>query len=382
MKHSFTELGDVSAAHLYHVQVQRLFDVTLWISEQQTLEPRRKCYKSCRLKYKHGQQILRVLFKMRLPQLLQDLNHQFSFGKGTFQVKHKWRFRQFQVLLLVRVACGIKEFQPYEFFHGSSPIFLFNPSLRSSLFSKWEVYMRVHACLLIVGVLIWWFTTTRESDLINKYVREQKEKTGQSILWKIEVASYHLLKERRFIILMFFKRHMLQILIQQRQKWKKCYKTWMFKYKARIKQVQALLLHGGWCSWSSSCVLWHRWRRKDNSRCSSVMAGLFERKKHGETSILVRGIYICCAHVLWSGWSVHSGNKLMQQRRRSKNPKSFMFNYKEKGHVLSLPIVVVLDFQQGKGDQNDHDSFVQWFLSIQACGQACFHGESIDRYLK
>ncbi|KAL0689363.1 hypothetical protein Bca4012_089041 [Brassica carinata] len=101
---------------------------------------------------------------------------------------------------------------------------------------------------------------------------------------------------------MFIKRYMLQVLIQQRQKWKKCYKTWRFKYKARLKQVHTLLLHGGWCSWSSSCFLWHRWR----------------------------------THVLWSGWPVQSGNKVMQQRRRSKMPNSWMFKYKEKLHLLSL----------------------------------------------
>ncbi|WZZ26963.1 hypothetical protein YC2023_010364 [Brassica napus] len=60
------------------------------------------------------------------------------------------------------------------------------------------------------------------------------------------------------------------------------------------------------------------------------MAGLFERKKHKETSSLIE------AHVLWSGWPVQSGNKVMQQRRRSKMPNSWMFKYKEKLHLLSL----------------------------------------------
>ena len=139
--------------------------------------------------------------------------------------------------------------------------------------------MRVHACLLIVGVLIWRFTITSKSDLLNKYFRKQNEKREQSILWSIQVENCHLRKERRFILLMFVKRYMLQVMLQQMEEWKKCYKTWMFKYKARLKQVQVLPLHVVLSLWSNSCFVWHCWRSKVDSTDPAEMVGVLEWQK-------------------------------------------------------------------------------------------------------
>ncbi|KAL0854862.1 hypothetical protein Bca101_060014 [Brassica carinata] len=153
---SFKELRDVDVAHVYLVQVQRLSDVTLLTSEQQILEPRRKCYKSWHFKYKPGQaemkeqhtqlhglrvwiEQLRTVGKTMIPlqfkkvadmshelvnrsclsrhileqsklkreniwqkhklwlrvmrKILQALTH-FLVGDGRLQVKHRWRFKQ------------------------------------------------------------------------------------------------------------------------------------------------------------------------------------------------------------------------------------------------------------------------------------------------
>ncbi|CAF2226756.1 unnamed protein product [Brassica napus] len=65
---------------------------------------------------------------------------------------------------------------------------------------------------------------------------------------------------------MLLKRQMLQTLIQERLTWKKCYKTWRFKYKARLKQVQVRLLQVVLSHWRSSGFVWHRWRSKERGR--------------------------------------------------------------------------------------------------------------------
>lgn len=91
---------------------------------------------------------------------------------------------------------------------------------------------------------MWLFSTACESDLLDRNVR-QKEKTELStylrelsIHWRIQVANHHFLKERRFILLMCNKRHLqsrvVSVLKQQTQKWKKFYKSRMFKYKGKI----------------------------------------------------------------------------------------------------------------------------------------------------
>lgn len=212
--------------------------------------------------------ITRQMRTLWLSETLQALR-QVLVGEGLFQVKHKWRFKKLpsvSVLAFVLQEVGAgqyavqtkaednrTEMQSSGFAYGNYSSFFISSSLRSSLISREGVCMRVHACLLIVGVQIWWFTITSEFDVLSKYVRKQKEKRELSILRKIQVVNDHFLKERRLSLLILIKRYMLLVMIQQRQKWKKCYKTWMFKYKARLKQVQVLLLHVVLSHWRSSC---------------------------------------------------------------------------------------------------------------------------------
>ncbi|KAL0846050.1 hypothetical protein Bca101_019296 [Brassica carinata] len=201
---------------------------------------------------------------------------QFLVGDGLFHVKHKWRFKKIPSV------------------SGSS--------LWASLISREGVCKSILTWLRKLNVLIEWFSTASECDVFNKYVMKQKQMTEQSILWKIQEVNYHLLKERRFILLMLIKRHRLQVLIQQRQKWKRWYKTWMFKYKARLKQVQVLPLHVVFSPWRSSCFVWHRWRSKESGR--RIERDMLERLRHIDSGAT-------CRLMSAKGWLLFFPSKLV-----------------------------------------------------------------------
>lgn len=141
--------------------------------------------------------LMRQNFRQRLKRGLRVLQAltQLIVGNAKFQVKHKWRFKQFQVLVLARVACGLTELQQYEFFPGKSPLFLFIPSLWASLFSRDGVYTRIMICWLVEIELIWWFAIARESDLFVKDVRQ---------VWEVWITHY-LLNNERCKLLIYIK---------------------------------------------------------------------------------------------------------------------------------------------------------------------------------
>lgn len=60
------------------------------------------------------------------------------------------------------------------------------------------------------------------------------------------------------------------------------------------------------------------------------MVGLLGGQENRDSSELVKGMYTCGAYGLWSDWSAHRNNKVMQQKQRSKFPKSWMFKYKRR----------------------------------------------------
>lgn len=102
-------------------------------------------------------------------------------------------------------------------------------------------------CWLVEIELIWWFAIARESDLFVKDVRQ---------VWEVWITHY-LLNNERCKLLIYIKKQLQQVLVQQRHKCKKFPKTWMFKYKARLKHVQALPLHVVLSPWRSSSLVWH-----------------------------------------------------------------------------------------------------------------------------
>lgn len=168
----------------------------------------------------------------------------------TFQVKHQWRFKR----ITSQAAGNGTEMLSYGFVNGSY-FSIFNSSrLWASLF------LRPGVCN-------------------SRPTWKLKEKTDSSLLWMVQVVNYLLLKEKRLILLMLVRRHRLQVLIQQKQKWKRWYKTWMFKYKVRLKQAQVLLLHVVIPLERSSCSVWHRWRSKDDSTYPSEMVCAVEWQK-------------------------------------------------------------------------------------------------------
>lgn len=216
---------------------------------------------------------------------------------GRFQVKHKWRFRQLNqsyVLQLSDVNKGIMSMRDHNHFSvllqqrgvvwlwvcfdflmavaDTRPewqrflIIFFCSSLRASLVSRAGVYERILTWFRRLNVLIWWFSTVNGTDVLDIKVGKHEEMTEPSTQLEIQVVNHQLCKERRAVLLMLFKRCMLHTLIQERQKWKKkSYKTGMFKYKARLKQVLGLPLHVVLCHWGSSSFVWHRWRSKGDS---------------------------------------------------------------------------------------------------------------------
>ncbi|WZZ07638.1 hypothetical protein YC2023_093559 [Brassica napus] len=269
-----------------------------------------------RLRHKH---ISLVICKMRLIHTIKELE-QFSLEDGKFQVKHKWRFKPASVLVFVWehvvadkfsagsvVNMGIMSGRDHNHFSvlleqrgvmwrwvcsdltmsvadtrpewQRSLIIFFCVCLRASFISRASVYKRILKWLWRLKVLIVWFSTVTEYYIFEISVGKHKETTEPSTLWWIQVVNLQLHKERRAVLLMSIRRYRLQVWVQQKLKWKRNYKTWMFKYKERMKQVHALLLHVEWCLWSSSYFLWHRWRSRGNSTCSSEMAGLVEIRK-------------------------------------------------------------------------------------------------------
>ncbi|KAL0729057.1 hypothetical protein Bca4012_025150 [Brassica carinata] len=387
---SFKELRDVDVAHVYLVQVQRLSDVTLLTSEQQILEPRRKCYKSWHFTYKpgkagreeqhttsqylvseqqycepkkyckswhfkykpdevkrkkqdkhvlcsahvvnHGDDLLRMaekgrslrfwqsllqclcvwleewislckipcmsedktvtersqgltqviiqisvlkalaefrvancsvrfdnssltpptlqqsrllrmiirrMHKLRLSESSQAVR-QFPVGDGKFQVKHRWRFKQLphasvSASVLEQNAGRRSELQPCGILHSHSFIVLLSSSLRSSFFSSEGVYMRALVDLLLVKMLIWWFTIASKSDLLNKRVSKQWEETELSRHWMVQVENHKSFKERSSLVIPV-KRHILLVPLHQKQQWEKIYKSRMFKYKSLLQR--------------------------------------------------------------------------------------------------------------------------------------------------
>lgn len=89
-------------------------------------------------------------------------------------------------------------------------------------------------------MLIEWFLTVNETGIFNINVGKHKETTEPSTLWLIQVVILQLHKERRAVLLMLIKRYKLQVWLQQKLKWKRSYKTWMFKYKAEKQSDRRL----------------------------------------------------------------------------------------------------------------------------------------------
>ena len=221
----------------------RLENGSVWISSM--ILPCHVLYHTCLMRKRTGQ-----MFLFQMPQILQVLQH-FLVGEGEFHVIHKWRFKS--------VADTRPEWQRFL-------IIFFCSSLRASLVSRAGVYERILTWFRRLNVLIWWFSTVNGTDVLDIKVGKHEEMTEPSTQLEIQVVNHQLCKERRAVLLMLFKRCMLHTLIQERQKWKKkSYKTGMFKYKARLKQVLGLPLHVVLCHWRSSSFVWHRWRSKGDS---------------------------------------------------------------------------------------------------------------------
>ncbi|CAF2036539.1 unnamed protein product [Brassica napus] len=196
-----------------------------------------------RLRHTHTS---RVICKMRLIQPVKELK-QFALKDGKFQVKHKWRFKSASVW-----SNGSS--------HESFSIMLISPSLWASLSLRDGVYTRIRVCGLIEVEVIWCVSQLWEKEVrITHYL--------------LQVVK-HLLNDKRCKWWIYIKSQLQQVLVQQRHTWKKCPKTWMFKYKARIKHTQALPLHVLLSLWRCSCFVWHRWRSKDDSTCPSEMVGV------------------------------------------------------------------------------------------------------------
>ncbi|XP_018446480.2 uncharacterized protein LOC108818111 [Raphanus sativus] len=289
-----------------------------------------------------------------------------------FQVKHKWRFKRrgqtrsdqmhlFRLLALreviwqwfdhvgysschfgvfehgfrITVSANGKELQPH--------IILLSPSLWASLFSRAGVYESILICLRIVAELIW------------RYDGEEKKESELLIqeMFRVSTFKNRLVPQDNDLLLMQHEGNLLRVQGQRSPKKKKSFKTYMFKYKPRLSKV------GAWPEVQQFNV------QRAYIYVTRQEVGIAQSRDNGR---------------LWSGWYVRSV-KVMQQRQRSKMAKSWMFKYKKNVHILSLANVAVSGFQQGRRDQHDHHSCVRWVLAIQACGQACFQGESIDRSL-
>ncbi|CAN7011012.1 unnamed protein product, partial [Brassica rapa subsp. trilocularis] len=210
---------------------------------------------------------------------------QFLLGDVNFHLKHKWRFKWFRPVSVL--ACvlehavaekisavsdvkkrimSMRDHNRFSLFleHRGvewrwvcsdltmsvadtrpewqrSLIIFFCVSLRASLISRARVYKRILKWLWRLKVLIVWFSTVTGYYIFEISVGKHKETTAPSTLWWIQVVNLQLHKERRAVLLMSIRRYRLQVWVQQKLKWKRNYKTWMFKYKERMKQVHALL---------------------------------------------------------------------------------------------------------------------------------------------
>ncbi|CAA7040490.1 unnamed protein product [Microthlaspi erraticum] len=124
-------------------------------------------------------------------------------------------------------------------------IVLLNASLRSSLFSREGVYKGLSTCILMVDVQIWLLSTASEYDILKRNARKQREK-------------------KRLIT------HLLQILIQQEEKWKSFYKSRMFKYKRMVTGYKSYSAIIGTKRQSSKLSLALKWEGVLNSVSAAI----------------------------------------------------------------------------------------------------------------
>ncbi|WZZ12895.1 hypothetical protein YC2023_105984 [Brassica napus] len=248
----------------------RVENGSVWISSM--ILPCHVLYHTYLMSKRTGQ-----MFLFQMPQILQVLQH-FLVGEGEFHVKHKWRFKS--------VADTKPELQYF-------PLIFLCSSLWASLFSRVGVYESILICLWIVAVLFW------------RYDREEKKESELLIQELFRVSSFlsRLLPHDNGLLLMQHEGNLLRVRVQQSHKKKKSFKTYMFKYKQQLSKTSV---------WTEVLQ-------------TNVQEAYMYDISGDDGKVQSRD----CGG-LWSGLSVHKGNKVMQQRRRSKVPKSWMFKYKDK----------------------------------------------------
>uniref|UniRef100_M4DDQ7 Uncharacterized protein n=1 Tax=Brassica campestris TaxID=3711 RepID=M4DDQ7_BRACM len=219
---------------------------------------------------------------------------------------HRWRYKTLECATVSHtceadsLTLGVNdvhwqwwslELQQHGYCRAGNSIIMLISSLRSSLISRERVYESILICLCILAVWNWSF------DIEEK-------------------------KESELRIQELFYTRVSYTLLMHHESDRIC----MFKYRQLLSKVGA----------------WPEIQQPNVQRAYIYVTireeGTVQSRENGR---------------LWSGWYVHSG-KVMQQRRRSKMAKSWMFKYKDKHQ--------------------------QFFFFFQACGQACFYGGSIDRY--
>ena len=301
----------------------RLENGSVWISSM--ILPCHELYHTCLMRKRTGQ-----MFLFQMPQILQVLQH-FLVGEGEFHVKHKWRFKS--------VADTRPELQYF-------PLIFLCSSLWASLFSRVEVYNGILIGWWIVNVLMWLLSAVWDSDVLVKKMRKQEEETelvAQCLLqvvfqqWRDRTdctvitnrpcgdCSKHEEEMLIFRLVMQNKGNLLQVQIHRKQKWRKSYKDWRFKYKQY--------------DWEKTVMM------------------LLQICKHLQNRVVA---------------------VLKQQPQKwRKLYKSRMFKYKGKIHVLSLTSGEDWSFSRRK-----ETCVLSGFFLYKLVGKLVFKGWSIDRYLK